>query len=231
MKRVKALVDWTIAAIRRQAVALTLIALAVSVLRIWLNGKLPLYIHPATLWWVVSGGIVLMIIALMSRNVEGVNATKGQLIGIVVTTTVIFLTPNVSLSPSLAQQRDTGQILPTTSRTLVRPGGATQNFTILEWLAAWEGDPSRSRYLGAAADVTGFLTNRDGAWRLSRYLITCCAVDAQLVQLSLRAENIELPGAGTWVRVRGKIENAEGMPQVFVESVESVPEPASPYLY
>lgn len=212
--------------------SIVLSLMAGAVVRIWAAGKLPLYIHPSTLWIVATGAAVLLFIALRAARVERVNATKGQWIGILAITGILLLSRNVALSPALAEQRNTGYLLQTTSRTLIRPGGATQDFTILEWLAAWEGDPTRMRYANAPAKVTGFITEDDGAVRIGRYLITCCAVDVQLVQMPLEAkEGVTLPPSETWVTVTGTVKDRDGYPQLNVETVEIVDEPANPYLY
>lgn len=83
--------------------------------------------------------------------------------------------------------------------------------------------------------MTGFVTERraDG-FLLVRLVITCCAADAQPVQVFVRTPTIaEIPPANAWVTVIGRYSGLDQVeptnPQLSATSVRGVAQPKNPY--
>jgi uncharacterized repeat protein (TIGR03943 family) len=210
----------------------SLLALAGSVLRLWVSGKLLYYIHPSTSWWVGSGAIVILIITLLwvRNRPDHLHIPQKQLVGLAIISAIITFSPNVPLSAAFATKREGGLGAPVSSRSGIKAGAATQEFTILDWLAAWESDPTYQRYVGSKAQVVGFITNDDGKFYINRYMVTCCAVDAQLLRIRL-SETEKLPQDAEWVKLTGVMQRDGELPVISIQEVETVAIPTKPYLY
>ncbi|MEO7124166.1 MAG: TIGR03943 family protein, partial [Lacisediminihabitans sp.] len=98
-----------------------------------------------------------------------------------------------------------------------------------------------SFYAGKSVDVTGFITaDKDdpgNIFYVSRFVITCCAVDAQPVGVPVYYPNwkSEFKSDG-WVRVVGGfVTNPSKQSQQSIalvpEKVTKVSQPSEPYLY
>lgn len=91
---------------------------------------------------------------------------------------------------------------------------------------------------GKAIDVVGFVTphrDRPEVFYVSRFTVTCCAVDALPVGVPVLDRGWrDRWRDGQWVRVRGTFTADTGdavAPVVDPESVEAVEEPREPYEY
>jgi hypothetical protein len=82
-------------------------------------------------------------------------------------------------------------------------------------------------YPGLSVDFTGTL--RPGGRAVARAAILCCRADAEVLELPLAAA-LRLP-PGTWVRVHGAIEPAQGGLRLRVTEAFPVPRPRDPYAY
>jgi uncharacterized repeat protein (TIGR03943 family) len=205
--------------------------LAVSLLRLWWTGKLVLYINPVTTWLVV--GCVLMLLGmsiwatLRPRLQAHTHLSENQLLVVSLLALGLAVMPNVPLSAAIAEQRQSGGST-VVSHTFV-PHRDPSTFSLLEWLSAWESDPTHTLYKGERAQVSGFIM-RDGAHAyVTRMLISCCAVDAQPIQLEL-APNPDIPATGTWVSVSGVVQAQGDAPQLVAKTITEIKEPANPYV-
>lgn len=209
----------------------SLVLTAVATLRIAAAGKLDLYIHPSTAPFTVASAFVLLgLLGLaLVRRLDHIHATRFQVGMVTVVAVIVAFSANVAPGINLVQQRQTDAV-PLGGRNAPNLSQRTQQFTILEWLAAWEGDPTGTRFEGAPAKVTGFLTRDGDRVLLNRLLLTCCVIDAQPAQLQLSVSG-DLPNNGVWVEVSGSMRDADGRPLLVVTSLREIPEPASPYLY
>jgi len=155
------------------------------------------------------------------------------------------LLPPATLSAATASQRDI-----TTAQTNLdaaslesassADGPAFSRYTVLEWssLLAQTSDPLF--YAGKPVDVTGFITpDPDAAdvFYVSRFMITCCAVDAQPVGVPVFLPDWQSQfSADDWVQVTGEFASNRS-PQstapiaLAPEEVIGVDEPSDPYLY
>lgn len=85
--------------------------------------------------------------------------------------------------------------------------------------------------------MTGFVTHGDdGAWYVTRLLVTCCAADATTNKVEVRGDADGAPPVDTWVTVtgtwhpKGKLGTDAAWPAVLdASSVKRVKQPADPY--
>jgi uncharacterized repeat protein (TIGR03943 family) len=212
-----------------QVFALTLFGLAA--LRLYRQGRLITYIHPSTLWMVVLAGSILLLIALalLAKRPDHSHATKFQLGMVLFVALIMAVSKTVPLSASLAMQRETGS-RPLASRSTLTVHGLSKNYSVLDWLAAWDSDPTHQKYLDSQADVIGFITKDGGHYAVTRLLITCCVVDAQPVQLDFGFAG-QLPAQGTWVEVKGAMSANGSAPLLEASSVKQVVAPEQQYVY
>jgi len=128
------------------------------------------------------------------------------------------------------------------------PGGSTQAVTfdkpsdqrsILDWVKLFNYQSDLSSVLGQKADVIGFVYHDPrlpaGQFMVSRFVITCCVVDAFAIGMVVETKGAETPPENTWVRVKGPVQstNLGGHPMALIaaDSIQDAPPPAQPYLF
>lgn len=125
--------------------------------------------------------------------------------------------------------------------TLALFGADTGRLAIADWVSAFALEADAGFYAGKEVDVVGFVYHPEGApadvFYVSRFRVTCCAVDAQPLGLPVRS-----PGwqgrfeTDSWVRVAGVFAKdpygvAVGEPVVVdPQSVEPTGQPENPYV-
>lgn len=127
-----------------------------------------------------------------------------------------------------------------TGSTPTLSDAATADLAIEDWVSAFGAEPNPGFYEGKEVDVVGFVFRPEGAPRdvfyVSRFVVTCCAVDAQPIGLPVRSPGWEGRfEEDAWVRVEGRFAEAgEGYVDdpVVVEPgrVEPMKEPQDPYV-
>lgn len=74
----------------------------------------------------------------------------------------------------------------------------------------------------------------EGTFILFRFLISCCAADAQPIAVLVRVPDTSLPEVDKWVEIRGRttIETIRGIKALILEAdtVKEIPAPSSPYI-
>lgn len=127
-----------------------------------------------------------------------------------------------------------------TGSTPTLSDAATANLAIEDWVSAFGAEPDPGFYEGKEVDVVGFVFRPEGApqdvFYVSRFVVTCCAVDAQPIGLPVRSAGWEGRfEEDAWVRVKGSFVAAEkgtvSDPVVVdPERVEPTEEPQNPYV-
>ena len=240
--------------------------LAGAVSTLWLAslGKLTLYVHPRYEFFTVSLAVIAGVIAVASMLVaqplngeehehehdvgkiarRKSNARVWAMAGTVGVTglaiAMLLIAPPATLSTTIAGQRDVAEssarIGSSSAQNLV--GADTSAFTVKDWAVLLSsGDPAT--ITGKAASLTGFVidTTDPDVFFVARYLISCCAVDAQPVGVPVYSPGWQaLAPVGTWVDVTGVFSPAPdaSIAPDFVllpTSVVGVPEPGNPYVY
>jgi putative membrane protein len=206
----------------------------------WLRGQLSYYIHPRYSLLVAIAGLVLLLMAvvrLRSAFTEGgVRPGWGYLL---LATPLLLgvLIPARPLGADTLATRGTELNAVAEGGRMARLADDTSSWNLLDWGTALS--VRGEELAGSPADVVGFVFHDDtlgaDSFYAVRYVVTCCAADGAGVGLPVLWDGGGGLPADSWVRVRGKIEQATvgGYEQLALraESVEPVPEPENPYLY
>jgi uncharacterized repeat protein (TIGR03943 family) len=241
----------------RERVGLALIAIAV-VCTIWLAvaGKLTLYIHPRYLVFTVLMALValLLTIATIAAPKQPDPARRrrvglASIAAVVVAATVsagMLLLPPATLTTATADQRELnsttiGAEAQSLESASAQSGAAFARFTVVDWSSLLRQTSDPAFFSGKSVDVVGFITRSDddpqNLYYLSRFIITCCAVDAQPVGVAVYQPGWGAALAeGDWVHVTGEFAaspSTAGGPSIVLrpDATESVEEPSEPYLY
>ncbi len=233
-----------------------------AAITLWLavSGQLVLYIHPRYIVFTVIMASMALVAAVAAVSTprrhddEGlpVPEARSRAIGLAAGALAgafalsMILIPPATLSTATAEQREINATASDDAETLAEVSSAdaatVANFTVREWstvlrqtsdLAFFDDKP--------ATELLGFVTadadDPESMFYISRFAVTCCAVDAQPLGVP-----VYLPGwAGsyppdTWVTVSGVFESnpsrASTTPIVLVPDViEAVDQPSEPYLF
>jgi len=161
-----------------------------------------------------------------------------------------LLTKPVVLASQTAMQRGVMDSLPPTTQqpqaftTNVNP----ENRSLIEWVRTINAYPEPDNYMGQKANITGFVVHLDNLPEnyiyLSRFILTCCAVDAYPVGIP-----IQLPDSrqnypvDSWLEIQGVMttqtlpsldtENNKEKRQLVLqaETIKTIPTPKNPYGY
>ena len=242
---------------RWQGLALMTVSIVVS---IWLaaTGQLILYIHPRYVLFTVImavAGLAFVIASFVPRashnHDERPSGTGAVLSGIATAATLtlaatLMILPPATLSSATADQR-------VINSTGVRTDGASvddvasatdaavTSFTVLDWASLLRQTSDVAFYDGKSASVVGILTRHpedpENLFYLSRFVVTCCAIDAQPVGVPVYLENWEGAFAvDEWVTVDGEFGSnpSRGGTQPIVvvpDDIQVTEQPTEPYLY
>ena len=237
----------------------------------WFTGQLSRLIHPNYFLLVFVTSIVLFLLAIgklwliienyrpQSQWLTRDNTSQQTILfppglaSVLLTVVAVLglvISPKV-LSSQAAIQRGVSDSLPPT--TLQAQSFLTQTApeerSLIEWVRTLNVYPEPDNYTGQKANITGFVVHLDQYSEnyiyLSRFVLTCCAVDAYPVGLL-----VELPEprrqfpVDTWLEVQG-VMKTETLPpldlktekkeqrQLVVQAlnVKTIPTPKNPYSY
>lgn len=235
---------------------------AVSAVALWLaaSGQLVLYIHPRYIvFTVVMAAIALVLVVAAvasaasrraggddvppSRRERALGLSAAAIAGAFVIGMLVL--PPATLSTATAQQRQinaTAADLETLDAASEADDETVARFTVREW----SGILRQTSDLGFFADkpvtdLVGFVApdpdDPENVFYISRFVITCCAVDAQPLGVP-----VHLPGwqdrfaVDSWVSVTGQFganpSSTSAQPVVVLpDAVEAVEQPSEPYLF
>lgn len=153
-----------------------------------------------------------------------------------------FAIPSASLTSVTASQRS-GDInsvnLENRLNSLSRFAN-TNNFDIGDWIASINYNPDFTTYVGKEVNITGFIFAPNyypqDIFLASRFVVTCCAVDARPIGLNVKLDNWKSQyNLDEWVNIKGKftIGDVNGVNQLIIvpESIQKTEEPDRPYIY
>jgi len=237
-----------------------LIVVAVSA-TLWLGvtQQLVLYIHPRyVVFSVVMAAIALMLglmsIAIRPRDTEEVAMSSVwskffRVIALVLSGAVavsLAVVPPATLSSETASQRDIlGSNVSSDRQNLDDVARADEsliaNFTVVDWASLLRQTSDPTFYADKTAHLVGFITasedDPNNIFYLSRFTVTCCAVDAQPTGVAVYAPNwTNALTVDQWVEVIGIFEiNPSSRSDVSLvlipEKLSGVDRPREPYLY
>jgi uncharacterized repeat protein (TIGR03943 family) len=84
---------------------------------------------------------------------------------------------------------------------------------------------------GVTVQLTGFVADEDVPFRLARYQIACCAVDAAPVVVRIEGTIGDPPRRDAWVTVTGRFSSlgADDIPTVLATTITEISPPDDPY--
>lgn len=168
--------------------------------------------------------------------------TVGSVALIVATTAVLLVVPPSTLTSGTAQQRElNASAAGGTGEAPVLVTGDGSGFTVKDWAGLLRQGADEQYLSDARPDVAGFVLadpdDPDNVFYVARFVVTCCAVDAQPVGVP-----VYLPGwrdahpVDSWVRVTGRFvanPSAASLQAVALDphEVTTIDVPADPYVY
>lgn len=233
-----------------------------AAITLWLaaSGQLVLYIHPRYILFTVIMAIFAVVAAVAAvatprrHDDEGLPlpARRSRAVGLAAAglaaafTLGMVVIPPATLSTATAEQREINATASDDAETFAAASAAdaatVATFTVREWstvlrqtsdLAFFDGKP--------ATALLGFVTpdadDPESIFYISRFSVTCCAVDAQPLGVPVYLPGwAELYPPDTWVQVTGAFDSnpsrSSPTPIVLVpERVEAVDQPSEPYLF
>lgn len=245
---------------RWKGVVLSLIGV-VSTLWLAATGRLGLYIHPryfvfSVVLSVIAAVLLLLAIAIVPGAEEEDDhahdhaptrpgrrwlAVLAPAAVIVFAAVALLVLPPAALTASTATQREVNTNAVDASATVAAPTGDTASFTVRDWATLLRQGASEQFLAGRTATVSGFVTpdasDPKNVFYVARFIVTCCAVDAQPVGVPIyRANWADTYSEGQWVEATGGFEanpSVTSVEAVVLEPdvVTPIDEPAMPYVY
>lgn len=222
------------------------------------GNQLVLYIHPRYIvFTVIMAALALVLVvasALRGRGDEEppepgratiVLSVSAVVVAVAVGIAMVALPP-ATLSSATAGQRDiNGSTIAADAQTVsdaaAAPVGAFASFTVMDWSSLLRQTSDLDFYEGKPVDVVGFVTadpdDPQNVFYVSRFVVTCCAVDAQPIGVPVYLENwpdtLELD---QWVEVTGEFgtnPSKRSTQGIALDPTDVVPveQPSEPYLY
>ncbi len=210
------------------------------------SGALYFYIHPVYVIPTLLTGLILLALAILAARAPGASSPHAApsppaIVALALPLALGFLLPPQPLSPVAAAQRgvETASIGRVEAPADWSVGRRPETYTIKDWVKAFQADPEPSRHAGTPVRVSGFVYRDERLPRdwflVSRFVVQCCAVDAQPIGLPVRVAGGAPPEAGRWVAVEGVWEVAEAGGQrravIAPTAVTPIARPDQPYLY
>lgn len=233
---------------------------------LWLGftGQLALYIHPRYFVFTIIMALIAGVLALAAlvlvpggaaahpdehghadagnRRWRRLGAAGSTLIAAAAVVGLLILPPS-TLSTATVTQRDLNGSASTLSRdeAVELVGADYTTFSMKDWISLLRQGVGEEYLTGKTATVTGFVTpdksDPENVFFAARFVVTCCAVDAQPIGLPVYS-----PGwqdrfdTDSWVTVSGgfRTNPSRMSDEVLVmvpDSITSVPKPDSPYVY
>lgn len=238
-----------------------LLALVGVAATLWLalSGRLGLYIHPRYFEFTVIMAALAGVAAIAAAaflpqagheeehehaHPSGSRArwrTAGSIALVAAAATVLLVVPPSILTSGTVAQRDINASAADAVDAPALVAGDGSAFTVKDWAGLLRQGVDEHYLSAARPEVTGFVTpdtdDPENVFYVARFVVTCCAVDAQPLGVP-----VYLPGwrqahrVDSWVRVSGRFvpnPSATSMQEIVIDaaSVEEIEQPADPYVY
>jgi uncharacterized repeat protein (TIGR03943 family) len=227
------------------------------VARMAVSGTYLLYVRQGMRPWLLSSALVLVVLGCLrvwSALRPGPAAAAGPAAGhghephapavawllVLPVLAVVLIAPNPLGSFTAARQSATVAVVapPDPFPPLERSADGTVALPVMEFVRRALFDDRRSlagvpvRLVGMVAPAAKGGTED---FRLVRFMIACCAADAQAVQVAVHGVPGSVPPTDAWVEVVGRwraptaAEADDQVPPFVVDEIRTVPRPESPY--
>lgn len=152
---------------------------------------------------------------------------------------IAMVLPIKPLSSVTADQRsiDLNSLKASSNRVAFQPD--TSLYTIGDWVYIIYSQPNWEKHVGKSLSISGFVyfdkELPEGYFRVARFVLTCCAVDARPVGLIVKPDSDSKFEGDQWVEVKGnwvleKVNNNEEL-VVIPDSISPIEIPKDPYIY
>ena len=153
----------------------------------------------------------------------------------------LLVLPPAALTASTATQREVNTSAVDASVTAAAPTGDTASFSVRDWATLLRQGASEQFLAGRTATVSGFVTpdasDPENVFYIARFVVTCCAVDAQPVGVPVYQPDWKSTlQTDEWVEVKGPFASNPSAKSrqplaVMPQGVTKVDQPADPYVY
>lgn len=213
------------------------------VVTLWLQatGRLILFVHPRYIWFTVAFAIIALVLLSIQAIWGKTTETKRTWVNLmsiglasVILVSMTIVTPT-ALSSQLASQKqvNTGSALANNESLDVED---YHNYTIKDW-ANLLASKQPFEFADKNVTMTGFIVPiDDNTFYLSRFVVYCCAVDAQPVGVPISEPNWESKySEGDWLEIQGKFDTSQNTASyraTFIpQQTLQVEQPKIPYVY
>ena len=218
---------------------------AIFVLYLGFNEQLNLYIHPRYIFFTIvmsAIGLGILMVGLKNKQkIEAHDTSKLSSLPLMIILTAAIFIPARSLTSATVSQRsiDSGSIVTTVGAesTSTLFAGSSKGLKLADWSRLLQTNNEPSYYSNKPAKVSGFVYDAglgpDTVW-LARFVLTCCAVDAQPVGVPVRIEDWQdRYREDEWLEVEGQFQErdtANGIELVLIpDTVAPIEQPRNPY--
>ena len=224
---------------------ITLLSAAAYVLFLGIEGELDLYIHPRYIMFTIvmsAIGLALVLADMYySKKSKHTDRARLTLLPLLIVLVAGILLPARTLTSSTVSQRttDSRSVITTTETQPIDSlfAGSSRGLKMIDWdrLLTTNSDPSY--YVNKPARISGFVYDAgqgQNTMQLSRFVLTCCAVDAQPIGVPVQIENWQdAYYQDKWLEVEGEFrlrETSQGERLVLIpDSITEIDEPDNPY--
>lgn len=244
---------------------LAIITWGILLLKYGFTGQYQLLIHPNYFYLMLLTSILLLIIGTIKfiqllktpleirdneRHLTLFPPGIGSSLLLISAIAGLLISPTV-LSSQTALQRGVTETLPLTRdrpQTFITQTKPEER-SLIEWVRTLNAYPEPDAYTGQKAKITGFAIHLpelpDNYLLLSRFILTCCAVDAYpvFIPIELPTDRQQYP-PDTWLeiegtmtthtlQIRGRQSNSQRNRKLVLkaEKIKPIPTPKNPYGY
>jgi uncharacterized repeat protein (TIGR03943 family) len=239
---------------QEQSRSLLLVLLGAMAVWLWLSGDALNYVRPVLAPYLLASGALLLLLGLLpplgllSRQPAGHadgpsgphHGTRVGRLLLVPVLVVVLVQPaalgSYAVSGRSAVPGGADGVYP----SLAPPIRGAVPMTMAEFVTRALRDRSRSLE-GVRVRLVGFVAPADGAgsYRLTRFVIFCCAADAEALQVVVRGDRAErrrdqwLEVEGRWLPrpVAAQRDTSPPPPVIAVDAIRTVGQPRPPYEY
>jgi uncharacterized repeat protein (TIGR03943 family) len=230
---------------------------AVLLLYYSFSGKISLFIHPRYNLFTYFAAISTLIAAIVAlifygidyyreiRSHKSITKPENSILSTFLLFSIVlsigFFYPLKPISSATLEQRSNEiNLIQERSDDFESFITNTKQYGINDWNYVLQTDPDWESYAGDEASIEGFIFHSEEMgsefFLISKFVISCCAVDARPVGLPVKMDDWESKfSVDDWIRIDGEMQVAEydGRERIVLvpESIVIIDQPDNPYLY
>lgn len=226
----------------KNSLIIATISFCISVIWLFAQNKLTLYIHPRyelfTMAFVSIALITLIISYLQNSEHQHMNRTDSFVLLIAL---LCLLMPAKTLTVRTAENRSQSSQVSNKVSGLSSYDSFNQDFSyfdVADLSAFLSNNPTKEQIIDKQVELEGFIfEDSDGQKFIARFKLSCCAVDARPLTIPLlKNDVVSSVIIGSWYRISGKFVLNEGNQSQYpyaveTTTVEGIVEPLEPYVY